>query len=488
MKKTIEPVVRVFFHGLAAGGEAVGREMSGDEADGEHLGRVVFALGGAIGETARVRIESEHANFARGVIESVEKASVSRVAAPCRYFGVAESPHQTRARPQDGCGGCQWQHIEYSMQLASKRDIVVGALRRVAGLGDAETLVEKCVPSPRQFAYRNKADFVVAFANEMAQNASAKNASAQNHRIEIGFRKRESHDVVDIENCPIQSDGNNALLRLVREFCLENCANLFDENGRSIVERVVIRTSSRGEMLVAQTASAWRDAEKFARFLMNNAPNLRGVLARTQRQTRLLAGEEWLEEEVLDLKLRVWGDDFFQVNSSLAATLLQTALEMCGVKSGERVLDLYCGVGLFALALAKRGAQVVGIEGNARAIEYAKINARLNNCEAEFLAGDAAATLRRWRTSSTRSRENSRAADVVLLDPPRAGAKNCLAEIVALKPRRIVYVSCDAATLARDIKVLQSHNYRLRRAVPLDLFPQTSHVETIAQLDFVERS
>ena len=448
----------VAFRNLAAGGETVGRDNSG---------QTVFAHGGAPGETAQVRITDKRKNFARGVIAQIDQVSPFRVAAPCPHFGVVSTDIQQRdLRPENGCGGCAWQHIEYSMQAQSKRDVLVQALRRVAGLENAESLVENCLVSPHDFAYRNKADVVVA---------------AQNGETRIGFRARESHDVVDVAQCLIQSDGNNSLLRLLREGVARKLVAPFDaQQNRGVLKRAVLRTSSRDEKLIVleTTPERWPQAAQFADFLMQNAPHLRGVLARTQSQHQILAGRDWLEEAVLDLKLRVIGGDFFQINTLATPLLLSTALELAQVQSGERVLDLYCGVGLFALALAKRGAVVTGIEYNARAIETARENAKRNGCDATFLAGDAARTLQKWRAQSGHER-----VDLVVLDPPRAGAKECLDEIVALAPRRIVYVSCDVATLARDVKILGARGFSLRRAVPLDLFPQTSHVETAALLE-----
>ena len=459
-KESENEIIRVVLRNLAACGEAVGRDASG---------RTVFAHGAAPDEVAQVRIASNHKNFARGVVSQIANISPHRVAAPCPYFGViSTSVQQRNLRPENGCGGCAWQHIEYSMQAQSKRDIVVQALRRVAGLENAESLVENCVVSLQTFAYRNKADVVVVMEN--------------NRETRIGFRARETHDVVDVAQCLIQTDGNNALLKLLREVVAQKLVAPFDtEHERGILKRAVLRTSSRGESLIVVETSreCWPQAAQFAEFLMRSAPNLRGVLRRTGSQNhQVLTGRDWLEEDVLDLKLRVAGDDFFQINTAATPLLLLTALELAQVQHGERVLDLYCGVGLFALALAKRGATVTGIEYNARAIETACENAKLNDCEAAFLAGDAARTLRQWRNQ----KDNARV-DLVVLDPPRAGAKECLDEIVALRPRRIVYVSCDAATLARDVKTLAARGFQLRRAVPLDLFPQTSHVETVALLE-----
>jgi 23S rRNA (uracil1939-C5)-methyltransferase len=201
------------------------------------------------------------------------------------------------------------------------------------------------------------------------------------------------------------------------------------------------------------------------------------VLRREPRSgARPIAGRDWLEEEVDGLKLRASGEAFFQVNTALTPALVGTALDMAQIHPGQRALDLFCGVGLFSVAMARQGATVLGIEANVGAVQDAGVNAQQNGVGGEFRAGDAARVLRRL------IQERNTDWDVVLLDPPRAGAAECLGDLMALQPQRIVYVSCDPAPLARDIKGLRER-YRLAAAVPVDLFPQTSHVETVAHLE-----
>jgi 23S rRNA (uracil1939-C5)-methyltransferase len=430
-------MTRVQFHALAAGGDAVGR----DEA-----GRTIFTPFAAPNDKADVRVIEEHAKFARAELVQLVTPSELRTAPPCPYFG----PNSVLP-----CGGCQWQHVAYATQLDNKRSFVIEALRRIGGVDHADTLVAECIPSPNEYSYRNKADLVVSGTKATAQ---------------LGFFARESHQLVAITHCPIQQHPNELVLKAAYQALQADLVEGFNaETGKGILRRLVVRTSARGDVLAiaVTTSQKWPQAKAFAQLLMEHVPSLVGVLRREPRtHAQLLAGRDWLEEDVDDLRLRVSGDGFFQVNTALTPALLQTALRFADVQPGQHALDLFCGVGLFSLGLARAGACVTGIEQNGRAVADARSNAQLNGCEADFLIGDAAETLRRYR------KQNANRVDVVLLDPPRAGASQCLDDIAMLAPRRIVYVSCDPATLARDVKQLATLNYRLSKAVPLDLFPR----------------
>ncbi len=426
--------MQVSFHGMAVGGDAVGRDEDG---------RVIFAPFAAPGEVADVAIEDARKSFARGRILDLQVLAPQRVAPPCPVFGR--------------CGSCQWQHLDYAAQLEIKRGFVVDALSRIGHLPreTLETIVAPCVASPDIYAYRNKADFVV-------ENAPASTCGA-----EIGFYARQSHDLVPIEQCPIQQTSNNHLLQIVRE--------LLPEMPRELLRRVAMRTdSAQNSLLLLRTsASDWDNEISWAQKFRARAPQCVGVLRQNEKSAaRVLDGRDWLQENVDGLQLRVTGGGFFQVNSSITPALLQTVRRLANVQNGQRALDLFCGVGLFALDMARGGAQVLGVESGHQAVRDAKNNAQRNNLAAEFVSGDAARAL---KSVSFRP-------DLVVLDPPRAGASTCLPQLLRLQPQKLVYVSCDAATLARDVAQLKGE-YRLQEVVPLDLFPQTSHVETVALLE-----
>jgi len=434
---------QVTFHAIAAGGEAVGRDETG---------RAIFAPYGAPGDIAQVVLHEEKRSFARGRIIDLEVASPKRTPPPCPYY-----IHDWR-QDETACGGCQVQHLEYAAQLEAKRHIVCDALQRIGRVQDAE--VAPCIPSPQPFGYRNKGDFVVGM---------------QSGRAQVGLNARNSHDIIDIESCPIQQQPNNELLAAARACIAQGLAPPFDAaSGRGVLRRLVMRTATNGEMLLIAmtTGAAWPQVEAFAQRMLEMVPWLVGVMRREPKSTaKPIAGRDWLEETVLGIRLRATGDAFFQINSALTPTLVETALGMAQIEHGQRALDLYCGVGLFSLAMARQGAQVLGIEAHSGAVRDAQFNALQNGLTAEFKAGDAAKLLSRAAGSW----------DVVLLDPPRAGAAECLEALLKIGPQRIVYVSCDPATLARDLGNLREQ-YRLVEAVPVDLFPQTAHVETVALL------
>ncbi|HEX9997223.1 MAG TPA: 23S rRNA (uracil(1939)-C(5))-methyltransferase RlmD [Abditibacterium sp.] len=432
-------IAQVKFHGLATGGEAVGRDENG---------KTVFAPFGAPDESARVAIESEKKSFARGLIQEIAELSPARADPFCPQFRPQN--------PEFSCGGCAWQHLELETQREAKRAIVHDALSR---LGGQTVEVEKCRGGAGR-AYRNKADFVIGRDQNGAQ---------------IGFFARESHDLVPAAVCPIQSPHNEAILRAAREILTDYPDFAFDAaTGRGVWRRLVARVDTQGETIATLVLAreAKTESVQIAAMLREKLPNLVGVLARTtQNDAKLVWSRDFLIENVNDLKFRVSGAAFWQVNAEVSPLLAQTALEMAQVEPGQRALDLFCGAGLFALHLARAGAVVTGIEFHRGAIKDAIFNAKQNGLKADFRAGDAARELKKHRRGDF---------DLILLDPPRAGAASCLPDLVRLAPARLVYISCDPATLARDAGFLGQNGYKLQRAVPFDLFPQTAHVETAA--------
>lgn len=445
----------VRFSEIAAGGDGVGRDENG---------RVVFAPYAAPGEVAEVEITEEIKSFARGRILNILEPAPERIEPPCPYFLPVTND------PATACGGCQIQHLSTSAQLDAKRRIVLDALHRVGGFSVDELngLVRE-TQTAQTWNYRNKADFVVSVEDNAHQSTLTP--------LRIGFNARHSHDVIDIHECPIQQDGNNKVLLATRAAMEKGLAKPFDiKTGRGVLRRLVSRVASNGETLAVAvtTREKWPQDKEFARWMMAQLPELKGVLRREPRGVaKVLLGRDWLEDEVLGLRLRVTGEGFFQINTSLIANLVETAMQALDPQSGERILDLFCGVGLFALFAARSGAEVLGIETNPQAIRDARGNAKHNGFGIDFKVGEAARELAKLQAGAW---------DKVLLDPPRDGARECLSELLRLQPKRIVYVSCDAATLARDLKVL-SEQYQLMRATPLDMFPQTAHVETVAMLE-----
>lgn len=417
----MQTTVQVKFHGISTGGDGVGR-------DGE--GRTVFAPFAAPQDIAQVEIEDAKKNFARGQIIQLEAASPQRIVPPCPYY-----------LPQNGapsCGGCQIQHLNYQAQLDAKTQLVRDALQRVGGFD--EPPVENCLASPQQFGYRNKMRFFIGANGE------------------IGLHARRTHQVVDIERCPLAQEPINDVLQQMRDLL---------RNGRhNQVQNFRVRVDSQHKIALEITWDEATSEDKKAVFAALRARNSNLIDPNRQK----------LEETVGETKFQLSAFDFFQVNSSLTPLLVQTALEMAHIENGQRALDLFCGAGLFGVFMAKAGARVEGVDVK----EHLNQNAHLNGLSARGFRDNAARFLRR---AAQEKHAAKRRYDVVLLDPPREGAAECIAPLVQLQVPRLVYVSCDPATLARDAKTMAKQGYILRRAVPLDMFPQTAHVETVALLE-----
>lgn len=451
-KTTVESAkrsARVEFHAIVSSGEAVGR----DEA-----GKTVFAPFAAPGDVARVEISAEKTGFVRGLISEIAIASPGRVAPPCPQFRPKT--------PQNSCGGCAWQHVSLQVQRAAKAEIVLGALRRIGGVqGDLNI---EAVRSGAGFGYRNKADFVIGRGDADA---------------EIGFFARESHDLVDAPSCPIQTPKNEDVLRAARDILGKNPDFAFDaRSGRGIWRRLVSRVSSGGETLatlVLNDPKSLTSAQtaQIAAQLRVQVPHLVGVLATAGRgEAKLLWGRDFLVESVNGLDFRVSGGAFWQVNTEMTPQMASAVLELANVKKGEHALDLFCGAGFFALHLARAGADVTGIETHRGAMRDAIWNAERNALKARFRAGEAERELSRFGPGDF---------DLIVLDPPRTGARDCLSALLRIAPKRLIYVSCDPATWARDAKILLENGYALGRVIPFDLFPQTSHVEVVSSFERV---
>jgi len=438
------PPVRVQFHGIAAGGEGVGRDENG---------KTIFAPLAAPGDVGEVRVTRDQRHFAHGKLVALVESGPGRVTAPCPHYPIVAGLGASKGGE---CGGCQLQHLTRTAQLEAKRRVVADSLIRIGGLTGLEV---EPVRAGWDWNYRNKADFVVGTTDAGPV---------------VGYFAPASHDLVDIEACPLLRAELNELLASVRAHLNANPHWAFDaHSGRGDLRRVVVRVSTEGETLITLVTARprWDDAEALARALRAAHPELRGVLSRGPREApRVVAGRGDLVERIAGLEFRCGGDAFFQVNPEVTAGLVKTVVELVGAGRGANVLDLFCGVGLFGLALARAGARVTGIESHPGAVADAIHNASANRLRATFREGDALRELDRFAPGSF---------GLVVLDPPRSGAPGIAAKLARLGPARVVYISCDPATLARDARALGELGFRAERAVPFDLFPQTAHVETV---------
>jgi 23S rRNA (uracil1939-C5)-methyltransferase len=421
---TVPQTIDLTLHDLAHGGEAVGR----------HEGLAVFVPYGIPGESVRVEVVARRKRFARGRIVEILEPSPSRVSPPCPYFGV--------------CGGCQTQHMDYAAQAAHKRQVVATQLERIGRQADARVLETLGMAEP--WAYRNHIQAGVDGRGRLGFQAA-------------GTGPGGVERIVPIAGCLITDPGI--------EETWHGRATTVAARHHASLERVVLRAgTATGERMVILEGHGRRPPrvprESEASWLYRGRDGL-----------RVLAGHDYLVDELAGRRLRVSADAFFQVNTRQAERLVEVAGRYLALTGQETLLDAYSGVGAFALTLGQRAARVIGIESSPTAVSDAVAN-RQGGEPVEFLLGPVEAILPTVQTPI----------DAILLDPPRAGCSPAAVEALAERgAERIVYVSCDPATLARDVALFADRGYRLVEAQPVDLFPQTYHVETVCLMSTVDK-
>ena len=438
---------------IAKTGQAVGR------ADG----MVVYVLGPVPGERARVRIDTVKAKYAVGELVELLSRSPDRVEPFCGVFGV--------------CGGCQVQHLAYPAQLAWKRGIVENALRRLGGIEGANVGMPIGMQNPRN--YRNKMALVVTSAR-VGDAAPAAPAAPQ-----FGFYAARTHDIVPIESCPIVMPQLDAAIAGFWSAARDPETSRAFTGTKHVVARAGLSSGESVVSLTTEHASAHLPA--LARALAAKLPGVVGIgnsfeppseNAVMGRKNTTVFGSSEMHEAIDGVRFRVSPASFFQVNSEMVGKIF--AYLVAQVPNVDRIIDLYCGAGTFALFFAKHGARVVGIEENPHAVREAKANALLNDVETmtTFLSGRVEAALRTKAGADALA-----AADVVFLDPPRKGSDEAtIGAIVRARVPHVWYLSCNPATLARDLAQLVAGGYRLGAVQPFDMFPQTGHIEALASL------
>ncbi len=385
--------------------------------------------------------------------------SPDRVQPFCRVFGA--------------CGGCQVQHLAYPAQLAWKRDVIRNALARIGGLGSVEVAAPVGMNEPR--AYRNKMALVVDHAAPAPR---------------LGFYRQRSHDVVPIDECPVVTPQLDAALVALDamlgsdpvEQVLAEARHLVARSARATGQVVLSITTERASAAARAAAAPLTDAIP-GLIGVTNSFDLGSTNAILGRQDRVLFGAPQIEEEIGGVIYRVSPGSFFQINAEMVGRIFDFL--SAKLEEPDTIVDLFCGIGTFALYFAKRDWNVIGVDENARAVDEAVANARLNGLasRATFVAGRVEQSL-----AAEPLRSGLRAASTAFLDPPRKGCDEAtLAAIAAARVPRIWYLSCDAATLARDLKFLASKGYRLETVQPFDMFPHTGHVETLVLLEYSDR-
>lgn len=418
-------------------------------------GAVVFVPQAVRGETIDLKITKVMKTAAAGEIVKIHKPSPDRAAPECPYYGQ--------------CGGCDFQHLTYPEELRAKRQRVQDALTRLGGAG---VEVEEILGAKNPLHYRNKSQYPVG-----ADGA-------------IGFYRARSHQVVPVKRCLIQPEAADKTAAAVGEWMRRYKIPAYDETaGRGLVRHIYVRVNQKGESLccvVINGKQAPREPE-LAAYVCAAVPHTVGVLVNSNTKRgnvilgekyRTLWGRDYLMDTLCGLAFKLSVPSFYQVNRDQAEVLYGRALAYAGLTGTETVVDLYCGIGTITLCLAKRAKRVIGAEIVLAAIRDAEENAARNHIEnAEFFCGDAAEAAARLEAEGLRP-------DVITVDPPRKGlAPEVIGSIAAMGPARVVYVSCDPATLGRDVKRFGELGYRAVRACAVDMFPGTRHVESVVLLE-----
>lgn len=400
--------------------------------------KVLFVPFSVTGDEAWAEIVEEKKDYGIAKIETLIKPSPWRTSPPCPYFGA--------------CGGCQWQHIDYSVHGELKKNILIDILKRMGGQKEIPPMT--VIPSPKSYGYRIRV--------QLKTEGKA-----------LGYYQERSHHIVDIEHCPIAHPLVNQLILLLRERL--PFLSQFEE-----VEISVSPEEKKGVLLLHPLSFA-KEMRTFAKELLQDYSILKGIMISGKGRFTSI-GNPFLTFSVSfdragekkGWSLRASPESFFQVNVEQNQALLQTVLRFGEVNKGESVLDLYAGIGNFTLPLALGAKEVLGIEENEKAVEDARFNVERN--------GITQCRMKRGRVEEVLKNWNGKAPDLVVLDPPRSGGKEVVNQIIGLKPKRIVYVSCDPTTLSRDLRLFSEKGYSLQEVSLIDMFPQTYHMEVVALL------
>ncbi len=427
-------------------------------ASGEGVGTIegftVFIEGALPGETVKAKLTVLKKNYGKGELLEILKKSEDRVIPVCPLF--------------DRCGGCQIMHLSYEGQLKVKKQKVYDALTRIGKLTDIT--VEDCVPSPQKLHYRNKMQLPV---------------TSTEGALTIGLFEKMSHTVVPVDECHIHCEEGEKVYKNICTLLQKSDILPYDRiSGKGELRHLIMKTAVNSGKTLVIFVSAGEKTEKFkslAAELIKISPNIEGIVLNIHReQTNFVTGHKWmtlfgegrLSETICGLHFHISPASFFQVNTLQAENLYKAVTECADIDAETSVLDAYCGVGTFSLIAAAKAKKVVGIECVPEAIADAKENAKNNgitNCT--FVCGTTEELIKAHSSC-----------DVVILNPPRKGCEKIVLEtLLKTEPKRIVYVSCDPATLARDLALL-TPKYTIEAIRPFDMFPQTMHVETVVKL------
>ncbi|MBY3622812.1 23S rRNA (uracil(1939)-C(5))-methyltransferase RlmD [Acinetobacter sp. CUI P1] len=481
-RSTSRPVGKAPVAGLPVNkNDEVMLDIIGMTHEGEGVGRVegftLFVQGALPGEKVRAKVLKTKKQYGYAKLLNLVEASSARIAAPCEIY--------------DQCGGCQLQHMDYAAQLAWKRQLVVDNLERIGKLrvsggagGDAEAaqtdgiVVRPTLGMDEPWRYRNKAQVPIGVTEG---------------GLVGGFYARGSHRIIDMETCLIQHEDNDDVVRKVKDIGRKLGITAYDEeSGKGLLRHVVVKVAFRtGEMMVVLVTNGDRipDVDEWIAEMRHEIPAVTSICQNVNTKktnvifgdtTRTLWGNDVIYDYIGDVKFAISARSFYQVNPAQTEVLYGKTVEYAGLTGNETVIDAYCGIGTISLFLAQHAKQVYGVEIVREAIEDARANATLNGMDnVVFEVGASEDVIPNWK-------EQGVTADVIVVDPPRKGCDPRLLEtILAMKPERVVYVSCNPSTLARDLRVLEDGGYKTVEVTPVDMFPHTVHVECTVWLKWM---
>lgn len=474
--------------------EVVIAKVTGLGHNGEGVGKVngftLFIPGALPGEKVETKVLKVKKQYGYGKLLKLLQPSAARTDAPCPVF--------------ERCGGCQLQHLHYEEQLRLKRQMVIDSLERIGKLQvrglATENVVEKkvleetvdgkkddvkcldkgiivhpTIGMENPWRYRNKAQVPVG---------------VKNGRLLAGFYASGSHRIIDMDTCLIQDEQNDHAIQTVKELAQELGISVYDEEKhRGLLRHIVVRKGFiTGEMMIVLVTNG-RDIphqQEWVQFILEQVPGVVSICQNINMErsnvifgdeTYVLWGRDVIYDQIGDVRFAISARSFYQVNPVQTKVLYDKAVEYAGLNGKETVIDAYCGIGTISLFLSQHAEKVYGVEIVPEAIEDARQNARLNGISnVEFAVGKAEEVMPAWREQGIR-------ADVIVVDPPRKGCDEVLlSTILQMKPKRVVYVSCNPATLARDLRVLEDGGYQTVEVQPVDMFPQTVHVECCVSL------
>lgn len=439
-------------------------------------GLVVFIESAVPGDVVDVLVHRKKNSFAEGTVQNFIKLSEQRTQPICEHFGT--------------CGGCKWQNLDYNSQLRFKQKYVYDAFTRIGKLDFPELL--PILGNAKPYYYRNKLEF--SFSNKKwLTRAQMESAEIIENKNGLGFHIPGMFDkILDIQNCYLQEEPSNSIRNKIKEYALQNKLSFFDiRNKTGLLRTLMIRTTSIGEVMVLLSFFEWQEKEVFGllEFIKKSfsqitslqyVHNEKGNDTLTGLEINTYHGRDHIIEEMEGLKFKISAKSFYQTNSEQAYSLYKIARDFAGLNGNELVYDLYTGTGTIANFVAKQAKRVIGIEYVEDAIKDAEENSKVNNISNTlFFAGNMKDVL------NEDFLQVHGKPDVIITDPPRAGMDPEVVNVILrAAPQKVVYVSCNPSTQARDLSLMREQ-YRIVKTQPVDMFPQTAHVENVTLLERV---